>query len=79
MYDRIRFFLPDGIQLLSQGEIVAKSLVEYLSRHPKMAEKCTKTGDLQFFTTDDTTDFDQHAARFFGSPVASKHLDLSGK
>jgi glutamate racemase len=79
MYDRIQHFLPHGIQLLSQGEIVAQSLVEYLSRHPKMAKKCTKTGDLQFFTTDDTIDFDQHAALFFGRPITSKHLDLSRK
>jgi len=79
MYDRIQHFLPHGIQLLSQGEIVAQSLEEYLNRHPKIAEKCSKEGDLQFFTTDDTIDFDQHAARFFGRPIISKHLDLSRK
>ena len=74
--DKIQRFLPAGVQLLSQGQIVANSLVDYLNRHPEIEEKCSKNGQLAFFTTDSTEDFDNHATTFFGKPVSSSHLDL---
>lgn len=67
--DRIRHFLPDHVSLLSQGEIVAESLADYLQRHPEIEKLLTKAGQRKFFTTDDTIDFDQHATNFFGEPV----------
>jgi len=77
LLNKIKQFLPDGVTVLSQGEIVAKSLVEYLEKHKDIAEKCSRNGQLNFFTTDSTADFDNHASIFFGRPVTSKHLDLS--
>jgi len=74
--DRIRQFLPDHISLLSQGEIVAESLADYLQRHPEIETQLTKTGIKQFFTTDDTIDFDQHATNFFGAPVNAGYVVL---
>jgi len=61
---------------LSQGEIVAASLAQYLQKHPEMEEKCSKNGEIAFFTTDSTEDFDNHAAIFYGRPVQSQHLSL---
>lgn len=74
--DKIRQFLPSNISLLSQGEIVAESLADYLTRHPEMEERCSKNGRLRFFTTDSPDDFDAHAGVFFGKPVISSHVDL---
>ena len=74
--DRIKKFLPPGTTLLSQGEIVARSLQNYLTRHPEMEEKCTRNGQLQFYTTDAPEDFDAKAALFYGKPVRSVHLAL---
>jgi glutamate racemase len=79
LINKIKQFAPDGIRVLSQGEIVAKSLQLYLANHPGIAEKCTRNGQLSFYTTDATADFDTHATRFFGKPVASKHLELGRK
>lgn len=76
LINKIRQFLPPGMSLLSQGEIVANSLIEYLDRHPEIAEKCSKNGKISFFTTDSTEDFDNHAANFFGKRVESAHLAL---
>ncbi len=73
----IKSFLPSGITLLSQGEIVATSLEDYLHRHEPLEKRCTKNATLQFFTTDDTQDFNAHAALFFGQQVESKHINLS--
>ncbi len=76
--ERILKYLPPGIKLLSQGEIVANSLKNYLHRHIEIENKLSKAGERIFFTTDSTTDFDNHAAVFFGSRVQSKHVDLGG-
>lgn len=74
--EKIEEYLPIGVKLLSQGEIVADSLVSYLHRHPEMESRCSKSGKRIFYTTDSPTDFDIHANSFYGEPVNSKHVDL---
>lgn len=76
LMDKIKAATPPGITILTQGKIVANSLKDYLVRHPEMDEKCSKGGQLSFFTTDSAEDFDTHAAVFFGKPVKSSHLRL---
>jgi glutamate racemase len=77
--DKINSYLPDSIQTVSQGDIVAKSLADYLYRHSEMEQNITKNGTQQFFTTtDDTADFDYHASQFFGEPVASQFVSVTG-
>lgn len=73
---KIEEYLPVGVKLISQGEIVAKSLKDYLTRHPEIELKCSKTGKRIFYTTDSTDDFDNHATHFYGKPVTSQHVDL---
>ena len=74
--EKIEEYLPVGVTLISQGEIVALSLVDYLKRHPEIAIQCTKNHQRVFYTTDSTTDFDNHATIFYGQPVSSIHVDL---
>lgn len=74
--EKIRKHLPDHIQLVVQGEIVANGLQDYLKRHPEMENKCTQNGTIQFFTTDSTESFDLHAGKFFGREVKSTHLEI---
>jgi glutamate racemase len=73
---KIRKHLPASVKLISQGEIVAESLSDYLHRHPEIDNQCTREGHIEFFTTDSTEDFNNHAGIFFGSPVSSKRLNL---
>lgn len=75
--DKIKQYLPPNVQCLAQGEIVAGSLANYLHRHPETETRCLKNGHLQFFTTDDVTDFNNHARTFFGKEIESKHVDLA--
>lgn len=79
MLDKIKEYISEGTKIVSQGEIVANSLVDYLQRHPEMEERCSKEAGIDFFTTDSKEDFDKHAAIFFGRKVESKHLDLSAE
>jgi glutamate racemase len=74
--EKIEEYLPIGVKLVSQGEIVAVSLADYLKRHPEIESRCNKQGKRQFFTTDSTTDFDNHAQIFYGESVSSIHVDL---
>jgi glutamate racemase len=73
--DKIMQFIPAGVKLVSQGEIVAKSLANYLERHPEIDKRCSKSGQTSFYTTDSPQDFDNHAAIFYNSAVHSKQLD----
>jgi glutamate racemase len=75
--DKIKQHLPEKIQVVSQGEIVAGSLADYLQRHPEIETAITKNGVRKFYTTDDAADFDDNATVFFGEKVKSEHLGLS--
>jgi glutamate racemase len=72
----IRKYAGDQITLLSQGEIVAKSLADYLNRHPEIEQKLTQNSDRHFYTTDNAAAFDQMASLFFEQQVRSEHLSL---
>ncbi|MEJ7736236.1 MAG: glutamate racemase [Chitinophagaceae bacterium] len=74
--DKIKEYLPANVLLLSQGKIIADSLANYLKRHPEIELRLSKQGEYQFFTTDSTADFDNHASTFFGQPVKSAYLDM---
>ena len=77
LQEKIKAYLPGHIQVISQGDIVAKSLVDYLLRHPEMESKLSKGGTQQFFTTtDDTADFDHYAEIFFSGPVRSAFAEI---
>ncbi len=74
--EKIKQFMPGSVVIIEQGTIVAQSLKNYLQRHQEMDEQCSKGVSIDFYTTGDTTDFDEHAAHFFGEPVKSIYLQL---
>jgi glutamate racemase len=74
--EKIEKHLPANVKLLSQGEIVAESLKDYLQRHPEIETKISKEKERVFYTTDAPEDFNNKASIFFGRPVQSSHLDL---
>lgn len=74
--DKFEQFLPEEVRVLSQGEIVSKSLADYLNRHAEIEEKCSKNGKTSFYTTDSTKDFDTNGSMFYGKPLQSQHVDL---
>ncbi|MBS1756497.1 MAG: glutamate racemase [Bacteroidetes bacterium] len=76
LLQKIVKYMPDGVNIVSQGPIVAQSLKDYLLRHPEIEATCSKNSELAFFTTDTAEDFDNHSIAFFGRQVQSKHLLL---
>jgi glutamate racemase len=73
---KIEQFLPRLANVLSQGDIVSKSLKDYLSRHPEMEAKCTMGGTVKFYTTESASKFRQTAGLFFQGPIEVEHLSL---
>ena len=73
---KIKAMLPAGVQLLSQGGIVANSLTQYLQRHTELENLCSKNGKTAFYTTDSTEIFDQQAEIFFGKKLKSEYLHI---
>jgi glutamate racemase len=74
--EKIKKFLPEGVTLLSQGDIVAESLRDYLQRHPEMEARLSKQSSRSFYTTDSAEDFNNKASIFFGEKVDAQHTDL---
>jgi glutamate racemase len=74
---KIRTYLPKGVELVSQGAIVAESLAQYLDNHPEIAQKCSQKGSLQFYTTDNPQTFEKQGSSFFGQKIEAKHTDLA--
>ena len=64
LIEKIRQFTPLHIRIVPQGEYVAHSLRDYLSRHPEMDIRCTKNGTCRFLTTESTAKFEESASIF---------------
>ena len=73
---KIQQHLPKNIRLVSQGEIVARSLVDYLHRHPEIDALCSRNEKITYYTTESVDDFDNKAQLFLGSKVHSRLLTL---
>ena len=66
---KIEQYLPEGITLLSQGELVATSLKDYLHRHPEMNDRLTQGGSIRYLTTECPDKFGDLASIFVDEEV----------
>lgn len=66
LLDKIRQFTPGHIRIIAQGEYVARSLQDYLNRHPEMDARCEKGGKCRFLTTESESKFEESASIFLG-------------
>jgi glutamate racemase len=73
---KIHACVPPHISVVSQGEIVAKSLNSYLQRHREIEQHCSKNGKIQLYTSDSPEEFDSHTTNFFGKHLRSSHLSI---
>ena len=73
---KIRQFMPANIRIVAQGEYVAKSLEDYLRRHPEINEKCTRGGNCSFYTTEAEEKFIESASTFLNREISVQHITL---
>ena len=68
------------ISVVSQGEIVAHSLADYLHRHPEIVKRISSPseGRLEggFLTTESATKFSESASLFLAEPIQAQHIEL---
>jgi len=74
LINKIRKYTPQGITIINQGEIVAKSFSNYLERHPELEKDCLRNGERQYLTTDSTELFDLMGSKFLGRNISSHKI-----
>lgn len=73
---KIKQQVADRAKIVTQGDIVAASLKDYLERHPEMAAKCTTGASCTYLTTENPYKFNDLARIFLNEPVKVKHINL---
>ncbi|MCC8175410.1 MAG: glutamate racemase [Bacteroidales bacterium] len=74
LIDKIRQYVPEGVRVVPQGEIVAESLKEYLQRHPGLTEN--GPSKVTYLTTESAERFGDMASLFLGKPVKAQRVEL---
>ena len=73
---KINQYVPQEVQIITQGEFVAVSLQDYLKRHPEIADKCTQNGVTHFYTTEAEEKFSESAKLFLNEEIEVKRISL---
>ena len=73
---KIKQYVPDSIKIVSQGEYVAESLKDYLTRHTEIDARCTKNGTAHYYTTENAEKFKEVARIFVTDDIEVEHIDL---
>lgn len=74
---KIEQYLPEDITLLSQGELVATSLKDYLHRHPEMNDRLTQGGSIRYLTTECPDKFGDLASIFVDEEVNAMRVKIN--
>ena len=64
------------ITVISQGELVANSLADYLNRHPEIERDCSKGGTCCYLTTESAERFQESARIFMQQAIQAEHILL---
>lgn len=76
LLDKILKYVPEGIRVIPQGNLVAESLADYLHRHPEMERRLTKEGKCRYLTTENDEKFNESASIFLSNPVIAESINL---
>ena len=74
---KIEQYTPKSVQLISQGEYVAKSVREYLNRHQTLDSLCSKGETRVYCTTDSTERFESLASFFLNEEITANKVSLN--
>ena len=88
-YEHTKLLIQNSkFKIISQGEIVARSLADYLHRHPDIAERALKNRhalednskfiiqNSKFLTTESANKFSESASLFLSEPITAHHIEL---
>lgn len=72
----IKLYVPNGVQIISQGDFVVDSLKDYLLRHADIDAKCRKNGTCRYLTTESVETFEERASIFQNRRIQAQHIYL---
>lgn len=75
--EKLQKVVPSHVRLLAQGDIVAASLRDYLTRHSDLDSLLSKGGTCRFLTTESESKFADSAGIFLSESVSAQHIDLA--
>ena len=64
------------VEVVAQGEIVARSLKDYLRRHTDLAATLSKGATCTYLTTEQADKFSESASLFLHTPIEARHVVL---
>lgn len=73
---KIRQAVPEGIDIVAQGALVADSLADYLRRHPEIDNRCERSASVRYLTTERASRFNSLASLFAGEEVNSERITI---
>jgi len=73
---KIQQYMPAGIRIVAQGELIAQSLKNYLMRHPEIASQCTQGNSCSYCTTESEEKFIESASAFLSENINVQHITL---
>lgn len=76
LMEQLKRLLPEHIEVLAQGKIVAESLADYLARHPEIDALCSKGSSVRYLTTESAKDFSEKASLLMNDQIEAEHLTL---
>ncbi|MDE7335037.1 MAG: glutamate racemase, partial [Muribaculaceae bacterium] len=73
---KIRKFMPPEVKIVTQGDIVAKSLENYLERHPEMSARISRGGSVRYLTTESAAKFSEMGSLFLSKNIEASSVTL---
>ena len=64
------------VEVVAQGEIVARSLKDYLRRHTDLATTLSQGATCTYLTTEQADKFSESASLFLHTPIEARHVVL---
>ncbi len=73
---KIRKYMPPEVSIVTQGNIVANSLKDYLRRHPEIDARVSKGGNTEYLTTESAEKFSEMGSLFLSYTIQAQSITL---
>ena len=77
LMNKILKYTPAGVRIIPQGDYVAASLQDYLSRHPEMEQRLSRKGECRYLTTESSDKFSESAMLFMHEKIQAETIVLA--
>jgi glutamate racemase len=72
----IRAIVPEAVEVIAQGNLVAERLADWLHRHPEMERRLSRQGVRRYATTDDPAWFAAQGEPIMGGEIVVEKVSL---